>query len=95
MRRQLLFAAISCCVVGVQSQPVSGDPTFDRQAARQRREDLRKAWESNRSTETTGTKDYDTAPPMRHLSQQELAEMREQLRRQPPVQQLKVPAPSR
>lgn len=95
MRRELLVAAISCCVTGLQAQPASGDPTFDRQAARERREDLRRAWESDRTAESPAApRRNESAPPMRHLSQRELAEMREQLRRQARPQPVTVPAQS-
>ena len=46
------------------------------------REDLRKAWEANRQPNPAASKTYEAAPPVRHLSQRERAEMREQLRRQ-------------
>ena len=86
MNSNLLFATVWLSTAGAFAQPVpspSPGAGAERQAARaQRRADLRTALQPNRQPDVQSAWTYDVPPAARHLSARELAEMRQQLRRQ-------------
>ena len=91
--KPLVLLAIGLGATSVYAQPLhGGEPDADRLSGReQRRIELRTALQASRQVDTPSPrpveaqpvqKSVDAVPPARHLSPHELAEMREQLRRQ-------------
>jgi len=84
MKNILFFLLISFSTMGSWAQPpASRDPTTaEPSAAEQRRAELRSALKAQRARDAQDRKDQtlEIAPAYRHLSEQERADLRQQLR---------------
>jgi len=84
MKNILFFLLISFSTMGAWAQPpASRDPTTaEPSAAEQRRAELRSALKAQRARDAQDRKDQtlEIAPAYRHLSEQERADLRQQLR---------------
>jgi hypothetical protein len=84
MKNILFFLLVSFSVVGAWAQPpASREPTTtEPSAAEQRRAELRAALKAQRARDAQDRKDQslEVAPAFRHLSDQERADLRQQLR---------------
>ncbi len=84
MKNCLFFLLISFAAVGAWAQPAANpDVAVGQTASEQRRAELRSALKVRRERETRAAdQTLDEAPANRHLSPQELRDLRQQLRQQ-------------
>ena len=84
MKRFQLFLLLSLTTLGAWAQPAPGrDAVAAQIAPEQRRAELRSALKARRSSQAAGKqRAAENAPASRHLSQQERADLRQQLRQQ-------------
>ena len=86
MKKILFFVLISLSAIGVWAQPParSDETTAELSAPEQRRAELRAALKAQRARDAQDGKDQtlEIAPAYRHLSEQERADLRQQLRQQ-------------